>query len=210
MKTIFIFLFCTIYVFSQKQEFENGQIVFRNGDTIQGKIKVLNRFKSFNYLKYLDAAGKEKRISLEIIKSYTRGKEFFETLILSSQNYVLAKKIIHGPNMTLYYRDEPTNAVPTRWDIKGTTLNLLKNEYRYKYLKDRNQNILMLSVRRAAETPIKDGVEKILSKALFKNKRLKKFLSEYPEIVEKIQKKELKTIEEVVVECNNVNGIYWK
>ncbi|WP_282048857.1 hypothetical protein [Maribacter aquivivus] len=210
MKTIFIFLFCTISLFGQNKEFEDGQIIFRNGDTINVKIKVLNRFKSFNYLRYLDAAGKQKRILLSSIKSYSRGKEFFETLILSSQNYVLAKKIIQGPIMTLYYRDEPTNAAPIRSDIKGTSLNLLKNEYRYKYLKDRNQNILMFSARRAAETPFKDGVEKTLSKALFKNKRLKKFLSEYPEIVKKIQNKELKTIEEVVVECNNVNGIYWK
>lgn len=208
--TYLVVFFC-FNLASQESEFLDGKIITRKGDTLKGQIKVQNRFRSFNKIIYLDNEGNEKKVAVDSIKSYERGKEFFETLIINSKLFVLAKRIILGPNMTLYYRNEATEVFPGLLDMDGVLPKVLNNEYRYKYLKDKNNNVITLSfTRRAGETPFKDIVEKLNSKPLHKNKSLKRFLSEYPNIIKKIEAKQITKIEEVVVECNNVSGEYWK
>lgn len=192
-------------IISQEPKYMDGQIITRKGDTITAQIKVINRFKSFKKLSYLSAEGEEEKISIDSIKSYRRGNEIYETLIINSKLFVLAKRVIQGPNINLYYRDVYTGLVETGMP------KILRNEYRYKYLKDKDNNLITLSyTRRAGETPLKGIMEKIHSKPHHKNKNLKKILSNYPKILEKIKNKELISIEDIVVECNNVNGKLWE
>ena len=201
----YFLLIFSLTAFSQNSEFKEGEIISRKGDTIKTQVKVLNRFRSFDKLRYLNPDGKVKKVSLDSIKSYRRGNELYETLIINSELFMLAKRIIHGPNMNLYYRDVSTSLIQTGMP------KIIRDEARYKYLKDKNQNVIILSyTTRAGETPLKPIIEKILSKPIHKNKKLKKFLANYPNILEKIKNKELVTIEDVVVECNNVNGRLWR
>jgi len=181
IKLVSILLLGSIFMSGQDGEFLQGEIITRTGDTIRAKIKKLNRFQSFNRIVYLNNKGALKRMSTDHVRSYKRENEIFETLILSSETFVLAKRIIHGPEMSLYIWDEEETV--NRRIFNEAIGKKMPKVFQHKYLKDKNSNILNVT-------------------APFKGK-IKKFLVGYPEIVEKIEKKELTKVEEIVVECNN-------
>ncbi|WP_396591640.1 hypothetical protein [Allomuricauda sp. R78024] len=181
IKLLIILLFSSFFIYGQNEQFLEGEIIKRNGDTLEVKIKMLNRFKSFNRIIYLNDKGIEKRMPVDSIRAYRRGNEIYENLILNSEVFVLAKKVIQGPEMSLYI-----------WDERETLEKRIFNEaigkkmpkvFQHKYLKDKNNNVLNVT------NPFK--------------RKVKRFLTNYPEVVAKIENKELTKVEEIVVECNN-------
>lgn len=181
MKVLSFFLFCSFFINGQEGQFVQGEILTRSGDTINAQIKKLNRFQSFNRIVYLNDEGVAKRMPADSVRGYRRENEVYETLILSSEVFVSAKRIIQGPEMSLYIWDE--KETPNRRIFNEALGKKMPKVFQHKYLKDKNNNILNVT-------------------APFKRK-IKKFLVGYPEVVEKIEKKELTKVEDIVVECNN-------
>ncbi|MDF0709029.1 hypothetical protein [Flagellimonas okinawensis] len=176
-----IVLFLSLVGFCQGQEYLKGQIVTRAGDSIYGRIRVLDRFQSFRKLYYLTEEGTENKIPIEDIRMYKRGNEEYETLILAHGVYVLAKKLIHGPNIELYVVEykEPLNQ------------RLLNEALGKKMPTVRQHKYLKLSTGQ------------VINATMSSRRKIKKFLHRFPLVVEKIENKVMDSMEEIVVECNS-------
>jgi hypothetical protein len=181
-KSLFsILIFINLSLFAQKGEFLDGEIVDIRGDTIIARIKKLNRFQSFYKVIYKDSSDEIKRLPVDSLRYYKRGSEVYENLILSSEVLVLAKRIVRGPEMSLYIRDR-RESFNKRIFNEAVGKNMPK-VFQIKFLKDKNNNILNFTYS--------------------SKRKLKKFITSYQEVIEKIENKELTTVEEIVVECNN-------
>lgn len=178
---LIIFMF-SIIGYGQDSEYLDGEIVTRSGDTLFVKIKVLNRFQSFRRINYMTASGSKKKMLAEDVRMYKRGKEEFETLILAYGVYVLAKKLIQGPNVNLY-------VVESKESFNQRLLNeaLGKN---------------MPTVRQHKYLKLATG--HVINATLSGKSKVKRFLNGFPLVVEMMENEEIKSVEEIVVECNNI------
>jgi len=178
---LIIFLFF-IVGYGQGSEYLDGEIVTRSGDTLVVKIKVLDRFQSFRKINYMTASGAKKKMLAEDIRMYKRGKEEYETLILAYGVYVLAKKLIHGPYLNLY-------VVESKESLNQRILNEALGKK-------------MPMVRQHKYLKLKTG--QVKNATMSGKSKIKKFLNGFPLVVEKIEKGKIKSVEEIVVECNNI------
>ena len=105
--TIAVSLIGSIVVIAQPK-FEEGWVAITSGDTLYGKLKVFDKFRSCSKVYFLDVQGKRTRLKYRDIAAYQRGEELYVSrprvrpiCIGCGPNELM--RVLHiGPKVTLY------------------------------------------------------------------------------------------------------------
>jgi hypothetical protein len=141
------FFFLSRLAFSQAG-YEFGYIINNSGDTIKGKIKDRKFTTSpanSGKIKFIDAGGKQRKITPDQIKGYCRkGSVFYQTLPVGRESKLQFTKILERGNVILFgYTTNTFVSVnrsndPHKKDTEDRVVEKIDFEYFYQRSKDPN------------------------------------------------------------------------
>ena len=184
-----VFLFITISLYGQK-DFENGYVVNLKNDTLYGKIKDRKHGsfpKIYKKIRFKEEGSHfKKKYSPNQIMGYKAGERVYESIGIERKSHLLR---------TLYLITSTRQKSFLRLVHKG---NL--SYYHWEYIDNEFNSLDYIPLfHKEGTTEMVRATQGILG---LKKKVLSEYFSDCPELVEKIEKKEIKTPEDIM-------ELYW-
>lgn len=184
-----VFLFITISLYGQK-DFENGYVVNLKNDTLYGKIKDIKHEpfpKIYKKIRFKEEGSHfKKKYSPNQIIGYKAGERVYESIGIERKSHLLR---------TLYLITSTRQKSFLRVVHKG---NL--SYYHWEYIDNEFNSLDYIPLfHKEGTTEMVRATQGILG---LKKKVLSEYFSDCPELVEKIEKKEIKTPEDIM-------ELYW-
>ena len=184
-----VFLFITISLYGQK-DFENGYVVNLKNDTLYGKIKDRKHGsfpKIYKKIRFKEEGSHfKKKYSPNQIMGYKAGERVYESIGIERESHLLR---------TLYLITSTRQKSFLRLVHKG---NL--SYYHWEYIDNEFNSLDYIPLfHKEGTTEMVRATQGILG---LKKKVLSEYFSDCPELVEKIEKKEIKTPEDIM-------ELYW-